>query len=254
MLSALQRARKNGCEIISINPLPEAGLLAFQHPQQPLDLLGGAGTKLSTQFLSVKINGDVALLKAIMLAMLALEEKNGGVFAHEFIAQHTHGYQAFIEDLKRANGDELAEKCGISRAEIEQVAATIAQSKRVIACWAMGMTQHKNAVAGIQSIINLLLWAAISGAKERAPVRCAVIPTCRATAPWASGSAPKRSFWMLWAKNSVSSRRASTDTTWWKRSKRCTKAAPKFFLRWAAISFPPRPTPRSRRKRFVTVR
>ncbi len=157
MLSALQRAHKNGCEIISINPLPEAGLLAFQHPQHPLDLLGGAGTKLSTQFLPVKINGDVALLKGLMLAMLRLEEENGDVFDHEFIREHTNGFEAFIADLKLENWDELVEKCGISRPEIESAAATIAQSKRVIACWAMGMTQHKNAVAGIQSIINLLL-------------------------------------------------------------------------------------------------
>ncbi len=157
MLSALRDARKNGAEIISINPLPEAGLMAFQHPQHPLDLLGGQGTHITTQFLPVRINSDVALLKAIMVAMLELEEKQGGVFDREFIAAQTTGFEALVADLKLENLDVLSVKCGISRAEIERAAQTIAKSKRVIACWAMGMTQHKNAVAGIQSIVNLLL-------------------------------------------------------------------------------------------------
>ncbi|HEY0076241.1 MAG TPA: molybdopterin-dependent oxidoreductase, partial [Abditibacteriaceae bacterium] len=92
MLSALQKARQNGCEIVAVNPLPEAGLLGFQHPQHPADLLGG-GTKLSTLFLPVRINGDVALLKALMKGMLEREEQTpGSVFDHDFIREHAHGY------------------------------------------------------------------------------------------------------------------------------------------------------------------
>ncbi|MBW3636096.1 MAG: FdhF/YdeP family oxidoreductase [Armatimonadetes bacterium] len=152
MLSALQKARGNGAEIVSVNPLPEAGLLGFAHPQNPRDLLTG-GTPLSTLFLPVKINGDVAFLKAMMALMLESQDE----FDHEFIAQHTHGYDEFIADLRSENLDNLIEKCGLSRQEIEKAAAIALKSKRMICCWAMGMTQHKNAVAGIQSIINLLL-------------------------------------------------------------------------------------------------
>ena len=32
MLTALQKAKENGCTIISVNPLPETGLIAFQRP------------------------------------------------------------------------------------------------------------------------------------------------------------------------------------------------------------------------------
>ncbi|RYG57690.1 FdhF/YdeP family oxidoreductase, partial [bacterium] len=157
MLTALQKARKNGCEIVAVNPLPEAGLLGFQHPQHPLDMIDG-GTRLATLFLPVVINGDVALLKAIMKAMLEREDATPGtVLDHDFIAQHTQGYEDFIADLRAEDWAALLDKCGISRAEIEKAATLAVNSKRMICCWAMGMTQHKNAVGGIQEIVNLLL-------------------------------------------------------------------------------------------------
>ncbi len=157
MLTALQKARKNGCEIVSINPLPETGLMRFQHPQHPLEMLTG-GTELTTLFLPVRINGDVALLKGIMKAMLAVEEANpGSVFDYEFIRSHTDGFPAFVNDLRLENWADLVEKSGIEREKIEEAAQIAVRSKRAIACWAMGLTQHKNAVANIQEIVNFLL-------------------------------------------------------------------------------------------------
>jgi molybdopterin-dependent oxidoreductase alpha subunit len=157
MLTALQKARRGGCEIVAVNPLPEAGLLGFQHPQNPVDLVSG-GTPLATLFLPVVINGDVALLKAVMKAMLEREEAAPStVFDHAFIREHTDGHEAFITDLRAESWQPLLEKCGLSRAEIERAANIAAGSKRMICCWAMGLTQHKNAVAGIQEIVNLLL-------------------------------------------------------------------------------------------------
>ncbi len=156
MLSALRAARKNGAEIISINPLPEAGLLAFSHPQHPTDLIHPV--ELTTQFLPVKINGDVALLKGIMKAMFDYEvAAPGQVFDRAFIAEHTAGFADFQAQLRLESWDEIERVSGIARVEIRKAAALIARSKRVIACWAMGLTQHKNAVANIREVINLLL-------------------------------------------------------------------------------------------------
>ena len=156
MLSALRAARKNGAEIISINPLPEAGLLAFSHPQHPTEMI--APVELTTQFLPVKINGDVALLKGIMKAMLSYEAAAPGkVLDREFIIEHTAGFANFQAQLRAEKWSEIVEQSGISRQEIGKAAALIARSKRVIACWAMGLTQHKNAVANIQEVLNLLL-------------------------------------------------------------------------------------------------
>ena len=156
MLSALRAARKNGAEIISINPLPEAGLMAFSHPQHPTEFLNPVG--LTTQFLPVKINGDVALLKGIMKAMFEYEvAAPGQVFDRDFIMGHTAGFAAFQTQLREEKWKEIVEVSGVPRRKIKEAAALIARSKRVIACWAMGLTQHKNAVANIGEVLNLLL-------------------------------------------------------------------------------------------------
>ena len=156
MLSALRAARKNGAQIISVNPLPEAGLMAFSHPQHPTELI--SPTQLTTQFLPVKINGDVALLKGLMKEMLRQEQlAPGTVFDREFIEAHTANFEEFLEQLQSESWDEIVAATGLSRGEIERAGATLARSKRVIACWAMGLTQHKNAVANIQEVVNLLL-------------------------------------------------------------------------------------------------
>lgn len=165
MLTALADCKKNGGKIISINPLPETGLIGFSHPQKPLEILKG-GTKLTDLFLQVKINGDVALLKAIMKTMLDEEEKNPGtVFDLEFIKSQTNNYEAFIAELKKVSVEEMAAICGISVEQIQEAAQLIMQNKNIIICWAMGLTQHKNGVANIQEVVNLLLLKGSIGKK-----------------------------------------------------------------------------------------
>ena len=157
MLSALQKAKANGAKIISINPLPEAGLMAFSHPQQIKGLLG-MRTKLTDIFLQVKINGDMALLQAIEYLLLAEEEKKpGSVFDLGFIEKNTLGYLPFREHIQKQNVPELANIAGVDPGEIKAAADLLNDKKRIIACWAMGLTQHKNAVDSIKEIVNLLL-------------------------------------------------------------------------------------------------
>lgn len=151
MLSALQNAARNKAEIIHINPLPEAGMTAFIHPQEPLRLLGPA-TKIATQFLPVRINGDVALLKGIMKFLLEWDSIDP-----DFIQTKTNGFAEFRSGIEKTSWEDIIEGSGIEKVLIKQVARTVAKSKRLIVCWAMGLTQHKNAVANIQEIVNLLL-------------------------------------------------------------------------------------------------
>lgn len=157
MLSALQQCKQNGGKIITINPLPEAGLMKFQHPQKPLDMLG-PGTQLTDLFLQVKINGDVALLKALMCLMLEAEDAApGSVFDHAFIENQTEGYEALIADLRTQQLPELIQGCGVSESELRAAARMLIDHERIVACWAMGLTQHKNAVDNIREVVNLLL-------------------------------------------------------------------------------------------------
>lgn len=157
MLTALERAKRNGCKLVHINPLPEAGMTNFKHPQDVLSWIG-EGTELADLFLQVRINGDVALLKGIMKEVLAAEElKPGRVLDHEFIEQHTSGFADFVSALRRIEWPEIIEQSRIARPDIQAAAKVFIESERTIFCWAMGLTQHKNAVANIQEIVNLML-------------------------------------------------------------------------------------------------
>ena len=153
MLTTLQEAARRGCPIISINPLAEAGLKRFRHPQE-LSGIFGKGTKLASHHLPVKINGDVALLKGIQKA---IAESHGPAIDANFIANHTDGFEEYRDKLLEESWKAIVESSGIPEANIREVAAVIAQSKAMIACWAMGLTQHENGVANIQEMVNLLL-------------------------------------------------------------------------------------------------
>jgi len=157
MLTALEKAKKNGAQIISINPLPETGLMAFRNPQEVKGILGSA-TQLTDLFLQVKLNGDMALLQAIELLLWLEEEREPGtVFDHKFIKEHTEGYEVFAEHIQQQSLSELSEACGIPIPQIGQAASLLKDKKKIIICWAMGLTQHRNAVDSIKEIVNLLL-------------------------------------------------------------------------------------------------
>jgi len=157
MLTELQKAARNGCRIVSINPLIETGLMRFKNPQQPLNMIS-TGTPLACLFLQVRINGDVALLKGIMKEMLEHDERQGGkILAHDFIQHHTEGFDAFAADLRRESWERIVKNSGISRDQISEAAMIAMESERMICSWAMGVTQHKNGVANVQSIVNFAL-------------------------------------------------------------------------------------------------
>ena len=157
MLSALEAAARRGCHIISINPLHEKALDRFSHPQDVRDLLTG-GTAIAELFLPVRINGDVALLKGIMKEVVEEERRHPGtVLDHRFIAEHTSDFDAFLAALDETSWDEIVEQSGVEPELIRQAGQIYANADRVIVCWAMGLTQHKNGVANIQEVVNLLL-------------------------------------------------------------------------------------------------
>ncbi|HEX4342282.1 MAG TPA: FdhF/YdeP family oxidoreductase [Verrucomicrobiae bacterium] len=157
MLTELQKAARNGCKIVSVNPLMESGLRRFKNPQEPLHMLA-PGTEMASLFLTVRINGDVALLKGIMKVMLEEDERTGGkVLAHDFIEHDTEGFEEFAADLREESWEKIVKNSGISREQINEAARIAMDSERMICSWAMGITQHKNGVANVQSIANFVL-------------------------------------------------------------------------------------------------
>lgn len=156
MLSALQKLKENGGKVITINPLEEAGLKRFKHPQKIADILG-SGTAITDVFLQVKINQDIPLLKAIMKQLHSKELAEGDVFDKEFIASKTQGYEGLLQDLAHYDLDDLIAQSGVSDSAITAASELLAPAKKVIICWAMGLTQHRNGVENIKECVNLLL-------------------------------------------------------------------------------------------------
>ncbi|XZF14907.1 FdhF/YdeP family oxidoreductase [Chitinophagaceae bacterium MMS25-I14] len=157
MLTALSKAKANGAIIISANPLPETGLMGFSNPQEVKGILG-INTALTDIFLHVKINGDMPLLQAIALLLLQEELQNpGSVFDQDFIQRNTTGYEAYISHLRQLDINVLSAACGIDIAQLHETADVFKRKNKIIACWAMGLTQHKNAVDTIKEVVNLLL-------------------------------------------------------------------------------------------------
>ncbi len=167
MMSSLQDAKRAGAKMIAINPLPEAGLMNFVNPNPqhypnplkfPIALLGNQPTPLADLFLPLRIGGDMAVIKGIMKVMFERERAAPGtVFDHAFIAAKTSGYDELIASLDATAWEDILSESGLTRAAITEAAEMFINAERVITCWAMGITQHKKAVATIQDLVNLHL-------------------------------------------------------------------------------------------------
>ncbi|SNR27875.1 oxidoreductase alpha (molybdopterin) subunit [Maribacter sedimenticola] len=156
MLSALEKCKQNGGKVISINPLEESGLVNFKNPQNINGWIGG-GEDMADIHLPVNINQDIPLVKLILKKLIALDQISGNVFDHEFITTYTQGYDALLKDLARYKDKELLEQTGVSEDSIDKTVALLANKSKIIVCWAMGLTQHKNGVENIREFVNLLL-------------------------------------------------------------------------------------------------
>jgi molybdopterin-dependent oxidoreductase alpha subunit len=157
MLTALENAKRAGATIVTVNPLPEAGLVRFKDPQRISGVLG-RGTVLADQFLQIRLNGDLALFQALGKRLLAAEEAApGSVLDHDFLASSCSGFEEYVSALRSLDDLVVAEATGLAAEEVDELALRLLRSRRTVVCWAMGLTQHKNAVATIREIVNVLL-------------------------------------------------------------------------------------------------
>ncbi|HEX8505084.1 MAG TPA: FdhF/YdeP family oxidoreductase [Hymenobacter sp.] len=164
MLTALQKAKRNGAKIISINPLIEAGLNHFKNPQDfmnPLRAIGalmGDGTQITDLYLQVRVDGDMALLRGIMKHLFEAEDRNPGqVVDRKFVDEFTTGFESFEQNIRNTSWEDIESESGISRAQLLEAANIIAPKQKIITCWAMGVTQQRQGVQTIQEIVNLQL-------------------------------------------------------------------------------------------------
>jgi molybdopterin-dependent oxidoreductase alpha subunit len=173
MLTTLREAAQRGATIVSINPLREVGLSRFSHPQHPLDLFRSVG--LAKEFVQVQIGGDQAFFLGVGKALLELDATGPGekraantsptievmetatLLDLRFLTNKTDNFFAWRDHARSTPWSVITECAGVDEATIRRIAALYAASRAVIACWAMGITQHKHAVATIQEIVNVML-------------------------------------------------------------------------------------------------
>jgi molybdopterin-dependent oxidoreductase alpha subunit len=159
MLTALRDAKRNGAKIIHVNPLPETGLVRFKHPQDYMKLSVGSEA-LADIHLQVKIGGDAALMHGLMKVQFELDSLD-----HEFIKNSTTGFDSMKETILETEWSQIEMDTGLTRFQIETAGRMVSKSKASIACWAMGLTQHRNGVAVIQEVSNLMLMGGHIGKK-----------------------------------------------------------------------------------------
>jgi molybdopterin-dependent oxidoreductase alpha subunit len=157
MLTSLEQTVLNGGKIVSVNPLLETGVKAFAHPQKVSGILGQA-TPLQSVHVPVRINGDLPFIKGLLKCVLEAEEANLGTIVDQtFIAEHTAGYATMIAELAAVSWTEITDQSGVTESQIREAAAVFIEAKECISCWAMGLTQHHNAVETIRELVNLHL-------------------------------------------------------------------------------------------------
>jgi anaerobic selenocysteine-containing dehydrogenase len=157
MLLELRKASKRGAKIVSFNPLREKGLIEFVNPQSVGDMLMNRSTGISTHYYQPVNGGDQAIIQGMIKYIFEQEGKGKNILDINFINEHTSGFDAYKTFIENLSWDFLVNESGLTKDQIVEAAEIYLTSGNVIACWAMGLTQHKHAVATIQEVVNLLL-------------------------------------------------------------------------------------------------
>ncbi|MEO2046177.1 MAG: FdhF/YdeP family oxidoreductase [Pirellulales bacterium] len=156
LMRTLMQVRRRGGEVIVINPIVETGLVSFNIPSDLRSLL--FGTKIAGLYVQPHIGGDLALLTGIAKQIVAL-----GAHEAPFLETACNGWPVLQDRLKDTSWEEIVEKSGVTRAEINEIAKRYAHAKNVVFCWTMGITHHTHGVQNVQSIANLALLRGMVG-------------------------------------------------------------------------------------------
>jgi formate dehydrogenase major subunit len=157
MMTPLVEARKRGVPIVAVNPMPERALIKFTEPQDIVQMATFGSTEISSEFVHIKVGGDLALLKGMMKVLFEREAAGETVLDHDFIAQHTEGFAALKADIEAQAWPDLVAAAGIDEAQIRRCAEIYIRSNATLICYGMGVTQHQRGSELVQQIANLLL-------------------------------------------------------------------------------------------------
>ncbi|WP_460451165.1 FdhF/YdeP family oxidoreductase [Alsobacter sp. SYSU BS001988] len=157
-LHTLEECVRRGVKIVTFNPVREKGLESFVNPQNPLEMLTGSATPISTQYHQVRPGGDIAALTGLAKHVLDEDERTGGgVLDRDFIARNTSGFEAFAAAVRATTWEEIEREAGLTRAALQEAAEVYVAANRVIGIYGMGLTQHARGFDNIAAYVSLLL-------------------------------------------------------------------------------------------------
>ncbi len=157
MMSNLVEARKRGIPIVAVNPMPERALIRFAEPQDVVQMATFGSTEITSEFVHIRIGGDLALIKGMMKVMFEREAQGERVLDHDFLSEHTVGLEELREDVMAQDWDEIVQVSGISQAQIRRCAEIYIRSKATVICYGMGLTQHQYGSRLLQQVASLLM-------------------------------------------------------------------------------------------------
>ena len=157
MMSNLVEARKRKVPIVAVNPMPERALIRFAEPQDVVQMATFGSTEISSEFVHIRIGGDLALIKGMMKVMFEREANGETVLDHEFLAEHVVGLEALREDVMAQDWSDIVRISGIKEEQIRRCAEIYIRSRATIICYGMGLTQHQQGSRLLQQVANLLM-------------------------------------------------------------------------------------------------
>ncbi len=133
--SSVKRAiRRHGAKLIVIDPR-KIGLVDY-----------------ADIWLRPKPGTNVAILSGLMNVII--EE---GLYAKEYVAQRTEGFEAMKETLAKYTPDYVSEITGVAAEDIRTAARLYAEAKSASILYAMGVTQHSHGTDNVKSCANLAM-------------------------------------------------------------------------------------------------
>ncbi len=150
LIVKLVEIRERGGTVIVINPVKELGLVRFKIPSRPVSLL--FGSQVSDIYLQPHVGADVACCMALLKGLVEC----GGVDV-AYVKQHVEGWDAVEADARATPWDTLLPESGLARTDVDRAVAALANARRGVLLWAMGLTHHEHGVQNVLALANLAL-------------------------------------------------------------------------------------------------
>jgi molybdopterin-dependent oxidoreductase alpha subunit len=161
-LHPLKDLKDRGGKIVTFNPVIEQGLVSFVDPQSPSAMLTGKETRISDQYHQLKAGGDVAAILGLCKCVVQADDEaraagKAEVIDHDFVKQHTTGFDGFIQSCRDTAWTDIEQESGLTEAALRAAADVYIAAGKVIGVYGMGLTQHTHGALNIAMLVNLLL-------------------------------------------------------------------------------------------------